>query len=203
MDIEYREEIKWIRIQGYDTNPPFATDVHLICLGDTTQEKPVIVKYIGRLHAITVDGPQYMVKNYHVNIKPIAWAPIPKGPVGWLHEEWGKSKAQVNKQRHRDKKKESKPKIAKDYEPSAMQKGQILARLKKVVVDQLGVDLNRVKLEAKFVDDLGADSLDEVELVLATQEEFGIDIDDDEIDNLHPITVGKVRDIVVTALLGK
>ena len=52
-------------------------------------------------------------------------------------------------------------------------------RVKKIIVDQLGVEEETVTPEASFVDDLGADSLDTVELVMAFEEEFGIEIPDD------------------------
>jgi acyl carrier protein len=55
----------------------------------------------------------------------------------------------------------------------------IAERVKKIVVEHLGVEAAQVKEEAKFIDDLGADSLDLVELVMAFEEEFGIEIPDD------------------------
>ena len=55
----------------------------------------------------------------------------------------------------------------------------IAERVKKIIVDQLGVDAAKVVDTASFMDDLGADSLDTVELVMAFEEEFGIDIPDD------------------------
>ena len=55
-------------------------------------------------------------------------------------------------------------------------------RVKKIVVEQLGVKEDEVTNEASFVDDLGADSLDTVELVMALEEEFNVDIDDDAND---------------------
>ena len=54
-------------------------------------------------------------------------------------------------------------------------------RVKKIIVDQLGVEEETVTPEASFVDDLGADSLDTVELVMALEEEFGIEIPDDTV----------------------
>ena len=54
-------------------------------------------------------------------------------------------------------------------------------RVKEIIVDQLGVEEETVTPEASFVDDLGADSLDTVELVMALEEEFGIEIPDEEI----------------------
>ena len=55
----------------------------------------------------------------------------------------------------------------------------IAERVKKIVIEHLGVEAAQVKEEAKFIDDLGADSLDTVELVMAFEEEFGIEIPDD------------------------
>jgi acyl carrier protein len=53
-------------------------------------------------------------------------------------------------------------------------------RVKEIIVDQLGVSADQVTLEAKFVEDLGADSLDTVELVMALEEEFDVEVPDDE-----------------------
>lgn len=60
-----------------------------------------------------------------------------------------------------------------------------------IVVEQLGVDAERVKPEASFIDDLGADSLDIVELVMAMEEEFDLEIPDDEAEKLR-----KVQDVL-------
>jgi len=57
-------------------------------------------------------------------------------------------------------------------------------RVKKVVIEQLGVSEDQVKLEASFVDDLGADSLDTVELVMALEEEFDAEIPDDQAESI-------------------
>ena len=58
-------------------------------------------------------------------------------------------------------------------------------RVKKIVVEQLGVKEEEVVLTASFVDDLGADSLDTVELVMAFEEEFGIEIPDDAAETIQ------------------
>jgi len=57
-------------------------------------------------------------------------------------------------------------------------------RVKKIIVDQLGVEEDLVNPEASFVDDLGADSLDTVELVMALEEEFGLEIPDEEAEKI-------------------
>jgi acyl carrier protein len=57
-------------------------------------------------------------------------------------------------------------------------------RVKKIIVDQLGVEEATVTPEASFVDDLGADSLDTVELVMALEEEFGIEIPDEDAEKI-------------------
>ncbi len=57
-------------------------------------------------------------------------------------------------------------------------------KVKKIIVDQLGVDEAEVTPEAKFIEDLGADSLDTVELVMALEEEFGIEIPDEDAEKI-------------------
>ena len=61
-------------------------------------------------------------------------------------------------------------------------------RVKKIVAEQLGVAEADIKIESSFVDDLGADSLDTVELVMAFEEEFGVEIPDDAAETI--VTVG-------------
>ena len=57
-------------------------------------------------------------------------------------------------------------------------------KVKEIIVDQLGVDAKEVNQEASFIDDLGADSLDTVELVMAFEEEFDIEIPDDDAEKI-------------------
>jgi len=60
-------------------------------------------------------------------------------------------------------------------------------KVKKIIVEQLGVDEEEVKPEAHFVDDLGADSLDVVELVMALEEEFSLEISDEDAEKLTTV----------------
>lgn len=60
-------------------------------------------------------------------------------------------------------------------------------RIKKIIVEQLGVNADQVTPEAKFIEDLGADSLDTVELVMALEEEFGQEIPDEEAEKLQSV----------------
>jgi acyl carrier protein len=64
---------------------------------------------------------------------------------------------------------------------------QIEAKVRSLVAEQLGVGEDEIKLESSFIDDLGADSLDIVELVMAMEEEFGIEIPDDQQDNIKTV----------------
>ena len=57
-------------------------------------------------------------------------------------------------------------------------------KIKEIVIDKLGVEETKVTMDAKFIDDLGADSLDTVELIMQFEEEFGIEIPDDDAENL-------------------
>jgi len=65
----------------------------------------------------------------------------------------------------------------------------VFDRVKGIIIDQLGAEDSEVTMEASFVDDLGADSLDIVELVMALEEEFDIEIPDDEAEKIR--TVGE------------
>jgi len=73
-------------------------------------------------------------------------------------------------------------------------KESIEDRIKKIVVEQLGVNESQVTREAHFIDDLGADSLDTVELVMALEEEFEGEIPDEEAEKLT--TVGQVIEYI-------
>jgi len=64
----------------------------------------------------------------------------------------------------------------------------IFERVKQIIIDQLGVNEEQVTPEASFVDDLGADSLDTVELVMSFEEEFGIEIPDEDAEKI--VTIG-------------
>lgn len=63
----------------------------------------------------------------------------------------------------------------------------ISERVKKIVVEHLGVEAEKVTEEASFIDDLGADSLDIVELVMAFEEEFGVEIPDDAAEKITTV----------------
>ena len=65
---------------------------------------------------------------------------------------------------------------------------EVQDQVKKIVIDHLGIDESKVTPEAKFIDDLGADSLDTVELVMAFEEEFGSEISDSDAEKI--LTVG-------------
>jgi len=75
------------------------------------------------------------------------------------------------------------------------------AKFKEIIVDRLGVDPNEITPEASFIDDLGADSLDTVELVMAFEEEFDIEIPDEDAEKLT--TVGKAKEYLQKRLSEK
>lgn len=63
----------------------------------------------------------------------------------------------------------------------------MLDKIKEIVVEQLGVEADQVTLEANFVEDLGADSLDTVELIMAFEEEFDVEIPDTEAEKIKTV----------------
>ena len=77
-----------------------------------------------------------------------------------------------------------------------MTKEEILAKVKSVVADKLNVGEDQVTSDAKFVEDLGADSLDQVELIMALEDDFGLKIPEEEAEQLT--TVGSAVDYIVT-----
>lgn len=75
-----------------------------------------------------------------------------------------------------------------------MNREEIFEKLKKIIVEQLGIDEENIKEEATFVDDLSADSLDIVELVMNIEEEFEMEIPDGDADKI--VTVGDVVEYI-------
>ena len=75
-----------------------------------------------------------------------------------------------------------------------MNSEEVFEKVKEIIVNQLGVTDTAVTLEASFIDDLGADSLDIVELVMALEEEFDIEIPDEDAEKA--VTVGDVVDYI-------
>ena len=73
-----------------------------------------------------------------------------------------------------------------------------LEKIQEIIIDKLGVDLNKITEDAKFIDDLGADSLDTVELIMQFEEEFSIEIPDDEAEGL--LSVGQAIDYITNKL---
>ncbi len=67
-------------------------------------------------------------------------------------------------------------------------------KVKKIIAEQLGVSEDQITDEAKFIEDLGADSLDQVELIMALEEEFGADIPDEDAEKMT--TVGKAVEYI-------
>ena len=79
-----------------------------------------------------------------------------------------------------------------------MEREELLKKIKAIVSDKLSIGEDQITEEASFVDDLGADSLDTVELVMALEDEFSMDIPDEEAEKLT--TVGKAMDYILTHL---
>ena len=71
-------------------------------------------------------------------------------------------------------------------------------KVKEIIIDKLGVENSKITMEAKFIDDLGADSLDTVELIMQFEEEFGIEIPDEEAEDL--LSVGQAVNYITNKL---
>ena len=71
-------------------------------------------------------------------------------------------------------------------------------KVKEIIIDKLGVEDKKITKDAKFIDDLGADSLDTVELIMQFEEEFGIEIPDDDAEGLR--SVGQAVDYISNKL---
>jgi acyl carrier protein len=76
-----------------------------------------------------------------------------------------------------------------------MERDELLKKVKAIVADKLSIGEDQVTEEASFIDDLGADSPDTVELVMALEDEFNLDIPDEDAEKLT--TVGKAMDYIV------
>lgn len=75
---------------------------------------------------------------------------------------------------------------------------QVLDEVKRIAADQLGLDFHDLKAESRFVEDLNADSLDTVELVMCAEEEFGIEIPDEKAEQIK--TLGDAQKLVCDLL---
>ena len=75
-----------------------------------------------------------------------------------------------------------------------MSSEEVFEKVKNVIIEQLGVAENNITMEASFIDDLGADSLDIVELIMALEEEFDIEISDSDAEKV--VTVGDVVEYI-------
>ena len=71
-------------------------------------------------------------------------------------------------------------------------------KVKEIIIDKLGVEQSKITLEAQFINDLGADSLDTVELIMQFEEEFGIEIPDEEAEKL--LSVSQAIDFISNKL---
>jgi acyl carrier protein len=77
-----------------------------------------------------------------------------------------------------------------------MTRDELLTKMRTIIADKLSISEDQVSENASFIDDLGADSLDTVELVMALEDEFGLDIPDEDAEKLT--TVGKAMDYVLS-----
>ena len=71
-------------------------------------------------------------------------------------------------------------------------------KVKEIIIDKLGIDNGKITMDAKFIEDLGADSLDTVELIMQFEEEFSIEIPDEEAEGL--LSVGQAVDYITNKL---
>ena len=71
-----------------------------------------------------------------------------------------------------------------------------LTRIKEIIIDKLGIEESKITTEARFIEDLGADSLDTVELIMQFEEEFDIEISDEDAEKLT--TVQKTVDFIIS-----
>ncbi len=71
-------------------------------------------------------------------------------------------------------------------------------KIKEIIIDKLGIEDGKITMAAKFIDDIGADSLDTVELIMQFEEEFGIEIPDEEAEGL--LSVGQAVDYITNKL---
>jgi acyl carrier protein len=79
-----------------------------------------------------------------------------------------------------------------------MEREELLKKIKSIVSDKLSISEDQITEEASFIDDLGADSLDTVELVMALEDEFSMDIPDEEAEKLT--TIGKAMDYILSTV---
>lgn len=84
--------------------------------------------------------------------------------------------------------------IIENINSKEVQKMELEQRIREIIADQLGVEVDKLNADAKFVEDLGADSLDVVELIMAFEEEFGIEIPDEDAEKIR--TVGDVMNYI-------
>ena len=80
----------------------------------------------------------------------------------------------------------------------ALDRSEVEEKVKSIIIEQLGIEESEVELESSFIDDLGADSLDTVELVMAFEEEFDLEIPDEEAEKIT--TVKDAIDHIMEAL---